>query len=436
MLASAPNAQGLRSLGGAIAARCRRPPRGRRDTVLGGLVERPPRLDRARGAPRGGCARGRRLPRTAAPGARAGGGRGALAARRLRRLERGLGALVDRARPLVGLLQPRARVSGARGGGDRRGLVRAAGGARVGLRAGARARPAARLGLADEGGALDRIGHGSGRAAERAARVLERARAALRHGAAVGAVAGGQAGARALVAGARGPLRLRARGGTAADLLARRGARRRGRGRALARARPAAGGERGGAAARRRRRAGRGRVGLLAAGPCGGRADVSRPRSRRRVVRSRIPVGGPRCGRVRVPGLDRGGAAAAERPAPAARWSGGARRARGRVGGRRDRARGRVQARGVVQGVHGSAHERRGAGGARPDHQRELVEPLALVEGGLAGVRKAAAARDGRRHLRADAPALADEQHRRDRAAQRAAAVPQRDGDRRTAACS
>ena len=125
---------------------------------------------------------------------------------------------------------------------------------RVGVRAGRRARAAARLGAAREGDSGARLVRARG-AAELADRVLERARPAVRDGAAARPVAGGAAGAPALAARGRRGLRLRAGRRAAADLFARRRARGGGGRGAVARARLAAGGERGGAAARRRRRA-------------------------------------------------------------------------------------------------------------------------------------------------------------------------------------
>ncbi len=265
MLASPPDAQGLRSLGGAFAARCRRPPRRCLEPALLWVVERTARLDRPGSPLRGHCGRGGRLRRAAAPGARAGCGGGALAPHRARHVDRDLGDLVDRARPLLGLPQPRPRLPRPDFRGRGRGVVRAAGGVHVGLRPRRGARAAARLGAADEGVPRGRFGVGAGRAIERAGRLLERARAALRDGVAARALAGGPARACPLATCVGGGLRLRARRRADLDLLARRRARRGCRGPPLDRAREPARGERCGAPAGRRRRSrGRG-LGVLAA---------------------------------------------------------------------------------------------------------------------------------------------------------------------------
>ena len=127
------------------------------------------------------------------------------------------------------------------------------------------ARAAARLGAARGRRSRGRFVRAR-RATELADRVLERARAAVRDGGAARALAGGPARARALAASGGRGLLLRAGGRADSDVLARRCARRGCRGRAVARARDPAGRERCGAAARRRRRArGRG-LGVLAPG--------------------------------------------------------------------------------------------------------------------------------------------------------------------------
>ena len=177
----------------------------------------------------------------------------------------------------------------------------------------------------------DRVRVGEDRPAERARRLLERARLALRDGAAARALAVGTARARALAAGTRSRLRLRAGRRADADLLARRCARRRGRRRPLDRARAAARRERGGAAAGRRGRARRRGLGVLPARPCGRRAEPRGPRARRRLVRGRVRAGGTRGRLARVPRLGRGGAAPAERPAAPSARTRCARGAGGRV---------------------------------------------------------------------------------------------------------
>ena len=288
MLASRADAQGAGSLGGSAAARCRRDPGGGLGALLGGVVGRAAGVDRRRraGGRDGGGRRRPGGPAAALVLAR-GGGRARLL-RGVRRLERGLGDLVDRGRPLMGVLQPRARLPRVRRG---RALARPVG-AGVGVRAGRCARAAARLGAAREGDSGARLVRARG-AAELADRVLERARPAVRDGAAARPVAGGAAGAPALAARGRRGLPLRAGRRAAADLFAGRRARGGGGRRVVARARLAAGRERGGAAARRRRRArGRG-LGVLASGALLGRAAAFGARPRRCLVRGRLRARAP-----------------------------------------------------------------------------------------------------------------------------------------------
>src|SRR5215211_915555 len=220
MLASGGDAQGAGSLGGLAAARRRWGPGGGLGALLGRLVRRAVDLDRHCGTHPRGIDRGRGAGRPAAAGALAGGARRARVPGRLRGLERGLGAVVDPARPLVGLPEPRARLRRARGD---RALARAVA-ARVGLRARRRACAAARVGAAREGDPGARL-VGADRTAELADRLLERARPAVRDGAAAGDLAGGATGAPALAARRRRRLHLRARRRAAADLLARGRAR-------------------------------------------------------------------------------------------------------------------------------------------------------------------------------------------------------------------
>ena len=86
---------------------------------------------------------------------------------------------------------------------------------------------------------------------------------------------------------------------------------------------------------------------------------------------------------------------------------------------------------GWFQRVHLAADRRHCSGRPAAPGQRELLQPLALVAGGLGRLGGGAVARDRGGDVRADPPAAADEQHRRHRAAQRAAAVPERDRRRR-----
>src|SRR5580765_5734014 len=210
MLASCADAQGAGSLGGTAAARCRRDPRGGLGALLVRVVERAARVDRRRRAVRGDGGGGGRAGGTAAADLFARVSRGAWLLRGLRGLERRLGDLVDRGRPLLGVLQPRARLPGA--GGDRA-LARAVR-ARVGLRARRSAGAPAGLGAAREGDPGARL-LGAHRAAELADRLLERARPALRDGRAARALAGREAGARPLAARDRRRVPLRARRRTA-----------------------------------------------------------------------------------------------------------------------------------------------------------------------------------------------------------------------------
>src|ERR1044071_817509 len=117
-----------------------------------------------------------------------------------RALRWGAGALqplVERAGPLVGVLQPGPRVRGVRGDGARGGRLRPAGGAVVGVRAGRCRRARARLGAAPEGRPGDRRLRSRG-AAQLAGRLLERPRVALRSRRPLGVVARGAAGPSAL----------------------------------------------------------------------------------------------------------------------------------------------------------------------------------------------------------------------------------------------
>ena len=269
MLASPLDAQGLGSLGGVCAARCRRPTRRGLGPLLLWIVERAAGLDRPGGSRRGGGRWCLGVPRPAASRSRAGGGGCAPAPDRVRHLERDLRPLVDRAGSLLGLPQPRARLPRPGPGRDGGGLVPPARGVRLGLRPGGGAGASARLGAARQGVSRNRVRVGEDRPAERARRLLERARVALRDGAAARALAVGTARARALAAGTRSRLRLRAGRRADADLLARRCARRRGRRRPLDRARAAARRERGGGAAGRRGRARRRGLGVLPARPGG-----------------------------------------------------------------------------------------------------------------------------------------------------------------------
>ena len=109
-------------------------------------------------------------------------------------------------------------------------------------------------------------------------------------------------------------------------------------------------------------------------------------------------------------------------------WSGGSRSACSSSGSRPAWSCSQSsQASGLVPGLHRAADQRRAAGRPAAPGERELVEPLALVAGGLARLGGTAVARDRGRDLRADPPPAPHEQHRRHRAAQRAAAVPERD---------
>src|SRR5919197_2286184 len=143
MLASTTDEDGPGAPCGAARARGRRWSRGGCGPLLGGLVELAaalarPRRARAFGGGRDGC--GARV----VAGSLARGGDRARAASRVRLLVRDLDPLVDRARPLLGLLQPWARLRGVRGGRARRRRVRAEGASAVGVRSrghrGARAR--------------------------------------------------------------------------------------------------------------------------------------------------------------------------------------------------------------------------------------------------------------------------------------------------------
>src|SRR5262249_3057280 len=140
--------------------------------------------------------------------------------RRVCRMERDLGAVVDPGRPLLGLPEPRPRLRGLR---RRRALARAVA-PRMGLPARGSAGPAARVGAARDGDPGARLVRPD-RAAELPDRLLERARLAVRDGAPARALAGGQARAPALAADRRSRLRLCARRRPPADLLARRRAR-------------------------------------------------------------------------------------------------------------------------------------------------------------------------------------------------------------------
>ena len=263
MLASALDAQGPGSSGGGVAAR-RRWGLGRSlDTLLVRLLGRS--VDMARGGWAVACGGGRRRGsrRLGSPVARARFAGRARIPGRVRVLERDLGAVVDRGRPLLVVHEPRVGVCGLRGRRPRSGAVRAA----VGLHPGRGARAAARVGAAREGDSRTGWVRARG-AAQLSDRVLERARPPVRDGAAACPVARGAALAPALAPRLRGGLRLRARRRAAADLLARRSAGGRGCGGAVARPGVAAGGERGGDLARRRGGPGGCRVGVLATRAC------------------------------------------------------------------------------------------------------------------------------------------------------------------------
>src|SRR5438034_6873911 len=112
MLASALDEVGLRAPCGADR------PRGRRGfyrylrALLGRVVERQADLDRARGVGARRACRVSGLARLPAAGVVARGMGGAGAPGGVRRLVRAVGSVVDRARSVVGLPEPRARVPG------------------------------------------------------------------------------------------------------------------------------------------------------------------------------------------------------------------------------------------------------------------------------------------------------------------------------------
>src|SRR5919197_1370312 len=129
----------------------------------------------------------------------------------VRLLVRALDPVVDRARPLVGLPEPRSRLRRVRARRARGRGLRPAGDPVVGLRAGGHRRAPPRVGAAREGRPVGRRVRAD-RSARLACRLLERARAALRFRPSAVALAGRAPGAPALAPG-RGDASLLRLGG-------------------------------------------------------------------------------------------------------------------------------------------------------------------------------------------------------------------------------
>ena len=349
----------------------------------------------------------------AAPAGDRARGRGVRAARDgVPRLDRRHDPVVDPARPVVGLLQPRAHLPRVRGA---RGVRRVAPRASVRRLDARRARRAdVRVGPGREGRACAVRRLRTAGAASISRRVLERARA--RGGVrdpdrAVGGDAGPAAGA---CGRRRGAVRAPAR--AAPHVLARGdpvGARR-----ARDLVRPDSRPLRRRAGVRRRRRAGRARVRSRAA-PArdhGGRAAAQRAGARR----ARLRAGGPaRWGRrLRARVLRALPAGPGARTAPVARGSGRGDRVRR---GRRRRGRGERKS---VRSAD------RGRPGAEPARRGQPQQPLGVVEGGVARLGGRAARRDRGGVVRARPPEVPRLERGRPRAARPAAAVRVRDGSR------
>ena len=227
---------------------------------------------------------------------------------------------------------------------------------------------------------------------------------------------------------AAGAVFLRRSGHGASELLPLRCGAGRSRRRGLGVARRGPGREpRGGRALGRR---GRRRVRRRARAPRDHqrRAAAARARARRLGVRARR-ARGHRGGRRR------------QRRARSPRARAAAGRARAPQGGascRRARGRARVRRAGGRARVRPPHLERLHQPGDEPDlleprtaRERQLEQPLALVAGGLACLDAPPVRRHRGRHVRAHRRAAASQPARDDRAAQRAAAVPERDRDRR-----